>query len=172
MGAVLARETGAALDRVGRVQVEPDLTISGYPEVFVIGDLASFVHQGGAPLPGVAPVAMQQGQYVSRAIEHRLDGRSQRPFRYRNKGHLAVIGRHRAVAHFGRAKISGYLAWLTWVFVHIWYLIEFDNKIIVMTQWAADYFTRKRGARLITGRDPHPLLKDNRGKEQRGQRKP
>lgn len=147
---VLAEETGAELDRAGRVVVAPDLSVPGHPEIFVIGDLARFDHQGGTPLPGTAPVAMQQGRYVANLIRSRLDGRRPRAFRYRNRGSLAVIGRNHAVADFGRVRLFGYPAWLAWVFVHIWYLIEFDNKLLVMIQWAFDYFSRKRGARLIT----------------------
>jgi NADH dehydrogenase len=158
MGEVLAKETGAELDRAGRIVVEPDLTVPGHKEIFVIGDLATFVHQGDSPLPGVAPVAIQQGRYVADGIKRRIDGRRTKPFRYRDKGNLAVIGRHAAVAHFAQRRFNGYTAWLAWVFVHIWYLIEFDNKFIVMIQWAFDYFTRKRGARLITGDDPRPVL--------------
>jgi NADH dehydrogenase len=158
IGRVLSRETGVALDHVGRVIVERDLTIKNHPEIFVVGDLANFTHQREKPLPGVAPVAMQQGRYVADLIRRRQKGEPSGGFWYRDKGSLAVIGRHAAVADFGRFRISGFKAWLSWVFVHIWYLIEFDNKIIVMVQWAADYFTRKRGARLITGSDPYPLV--------------
>jgi NADH dehydrogenase len=158
VGRILSRETGVELDRAGRVIVERNLTIKDHPEIFVIGDLASFRHQGEQPLPGVAPVAMQQGRYVSNLIRRRQKGETNGGFCYRDKGSLAVIGRHAAVADFGRFRISGFTAWLSWVFVHIWYLIEFDNKIIVMIRWAADYFTRKRGARLITGPDPYPLV--------------
>jgi NADH dehydrogenase len=154
MGRILARETGASLDRARRVAVEPDLTIKGHPEIFVIGDLASV----SPPLPGTAPVAIQQGRHAADCIRRRRSGRQTTAFRFRNRGQLAVIGRHAAVADFGRFHVSGFPAWLAWVFVHIWHLIEFDNKVIVMVQWAADYFTRKRGARLITGRDPHPIV--------------
>lgn len=163
IGRILARETGVRLDRAGRVCVEPNLTIDGHPEIFVIGDLASVAHP--VPLPGTAPVAIQQGRYVADSIRRRRSARKEAVFRFRNRGQLAVIGRHAAVADFGRFTISGFPAWLTWVFVHIWHLIEFDNKIIVMVQWAADYFTRKRGARLITGRDPHPLVGTESEKE-------
>ncbi len=165
MGAVLAKETGAPLDRAGRVWVEPDLSVPGYPEILVLGDLAVFEHQGEKPLPGTAPVAMQQGRYAARLIERRLQGRPLRPFRYKNRGQLAVIGRNAAVADFNWLRVAGYPAWLTWLFVHIWYLIEFDNKVLVMVQWAFDYLTRKRGARLITGESPHPLVKDPPGKK-------
>jgi len=151
MGEVLAKRTGAQLDRAGRVIVEPDLSVPGYPNIFVIGDLAHFSHQNGKPLPGVAPVAMQEGQYVAALIQQRLKGNNLIPFRYFDRGNLAVIGRNAAVVDLGFIKFSGLLAWLAWVFVHIYYLIEFDNKLVVLIQWGWNYWTRKRGARLITG---------------------
>jgi NADH dehydrogenase len=158
MADVLGRRTGAKLDRGGKVFVEPDLTIPGHPNILVIGDLANFSHQDGKALPGTAPVAMQQGQYAAKAIRQRLQGRNSPPFRYRNKGNLAVIGRNAAVADFEFFRFYGFFAWLIWIFVHIRYLIEFDNKVIVLFQWAWNYFTRNRGARLITGPDPFPLM--------------
>ena len=152
LGKVLADRTGAPLDRAGRVLVAPDLSIPGHAEIFVIGDLATFTHQDGKPLPGVAPVAMQQGAYLARLIRHRTTGRSApAPFRYFNKGNLATIGRNKAVAEFGKLHISGFVAWFTWVFVHLMYLVEFDNRLLVFTEWVYNYFTRNRGARLITG---------------------
>jgi NADH:quinone reductase (non-electrogenic) len=151
LGKVLAERAGATLDRAGRVIVEPDLSIPGHPEIHVIGDLASFSHQGGKPLPGVAPVAMQQGRYVARLIRARAEGRSVTPpFHYFNKGNLATVGRNKAVAEFGRLHIAGFLAWLTWVFVHLMYLVEFENRLLVLTEWVYNYVTRNRGARLIT----------------------
>ncbi len=153
MGEVLALRTGAELDRVGRVIVEPDMSVPGHPNIFVVGDLGNFSHQNGKPLPGVAPVAMQQGQYVAAQIQQQLQGNSLIPFRYFDRGNLAVIGRNSAVVDLGFVKFSGFLAWLTWVFVHIYFLIEFDNKLVVMMQWAWNYWTRKRGARLITGEE-------------------
>ncbi|MCT7952512.1 NAD(P)/FAD-dependent oxidoreductase [Ancylothrix sp. C2] len=151
MGQAIAKATGSELDRVGRVVVEPDLSVKGFANIFVIGDLANFAHQGdGKPIPGVAPVAMQEGQYVAQLIKKKLAGKSVEPFRYVDYGSLAVIGRHAAVVDLGFVKFSGFLAWLAWVFVHIYYLIEFDNKLVVMIQWGWNYFTRKRGARLIT----------------------
>jgi NADH dehydrogenase len=155
MGATLSQATGVECDRAGRVMVQPDLSVSGYPDIFVIGDLANFPHQyeDGKPLPGVAPVAMQEGQYVARLIQKRLQGKTLPPFHYTDYGSLAVIGRHAGVVDFGFLKLSGFLAWLVWIFVHIFFLIEFDNKILVMVQWAWNYFTRKRGARLITNQD-------------------
>ncbi len=153
MAEVLAKRTGAQLDRAGRVIVEPDLSLPGHSNIFVIGDLANFSHQNEKPLPGVAPVAMQEGQYVAALIQQRLQGNSLIPFRYFDRGSLAVIGRNAAVVDLGFIKFSGLLAWLSWVFVHIYYLIEFDNKLVVLIQWGWNYFTRKRGARLITGEE-------------------
>ena len=152
MGAVLAESTGAAVDRAGRVIVQPDLSVPGYPNIFVIGDLANFPHQyeDGKPLPGVAPVAIQQGNYVARLLKKRLQGQTLPPFHYNDYGSLAVIGRNTAVADLGFVKFAGFPAWLAWVFIHILFLIEFDNKLLVMIQWGWDYFTRQGGARLIT----------------------
>ncbi|HEY9667659.1 MAG TPA: NAD(P)/FAD-dependent oxidoreductase [Coleofasciculaceae cyanobacterium] len=160
MGEVLANRTGVQLDRAGRVMVNPDLTVGDYPNIFVIGDLANFPHQyeGNKPLPGVAPVAMQEGQYVARLIKKRLKGETLPPFHYNDYGSLAVIGRHAAVVDLGFVKFSGFLAWLAWIFVHIFFLIEFDNKLIVMIQWGWNYFTRKRGARLITNQEGLPTI--------------
>lgn len=149
-GAHLAQKLAAKTAAGGRIIVNPDLSIPGYPNVFVIGDLAYCLTDSGKPLPGVAPVAMQQGRYVARLLKKRAKKQHVVPFRYRNKGNLAVIGRNAAVADFGRLRFSGFPAWLIWVFVHIAYLIEFDNKILVLFQWAWNYFTRNRGARLIT----------------------
>jgi NADH dehydrogenase len=151
LGGVLAGRAGAVLDRAGRVMVEPDLTISGHPEILVIGDLANFSHQTGQPLPGVAPVAMQEGRYAANLIRKRLAGESTAPFHYRNKGNLATIGRAHAVADFGRIHIAGAAAWLVWLFVHLLYLVEFENRLLVLIEWAYNYFTHNRGARLITG---------------------
>jgi NADH:ubiquinone reductase (H+-translocating) len=151
MGEILATHTGVELDRVGRVMVEPDLSIKGYPQIFVLGDLANFTKPDGKPLAGVAPVATQEGKYVADLIVKRLAGQTLPDFEYFDAGSLSVIGRHSAVADFGSVKLSGFFAWLIWVFVHIYYLIEFDNKLVVFIQWTWSYFTRKRGARLITG---------------------
>ncbi len=137
---------GADRDRGGRMRVTDRLTLPQHDEVFVIGDLAHVVGPDGKPLPGVAPVAMQEGAYVARSILGRQEG----AFRYRDKGQLAVIGRNAAVCDLGKTRFSGIFAWLLWLFVHIAYLIEYDNKILVLVQWATAYFTRKRGARLIT----------------------
>ena len=155
LGKVLAERAGAQLDRAGRVMVEPDMSVPGHPEIFVIGDLSTFTHQGGKPLPGVAPVAMQQGRYVARLIASRAAGRAtSAPFHYFNKGNLATVGRNKAVAEFGKLHIAGFPAWFTWVFVHLMYLVEFDNRLLVFVEWVYNYFTRNRGARLITGGKP------------------
>ena len=151
MGQVLAERTGATLDRAGRVFVEPDLSLPHHADIFVIGDLSHFAHQEGKPLPGVAPVAMQEGEYVAKLVYEKLRGKTLPPFTYSDVGSLAVIGQNSAVVDLGFVKFSGPLAWLVWVFAHIYYLIEFDNKLIVLLQWGWNYFTRKRGARLITG---------------------
>jgi NADH dehydrogenase len=150
LGKVLADRAGAPLDRAGRVIVSPDLTVPGHPEIHVIGDLACFTHQTGKPLPGVAPVAMQQGRYVANALRSKLAGKTSPPFHYFNKGNLATIGRNKAVAEFGKLHVAGFAAWFLWVFVHLMYLVEFENRMLVFVQWVYDYFTRNRGARLIT----------------------
>ncbi len=147
----LGRALGAPVDRAGRVLVEPDLSVPGHREVFVIGDLASMKDAAGNPLPGVAPVAMQQGRCVARQIAADLRGKSRENFHYLDKGSLATIGRAAAVAQFGKLHISGYLAWLSWLFIHILFLIGFRNRVLVMFQWAWSYLTYERSARLITG---------------------
>ncbi len=134
----------------GRVPVEPDLTLPGHPEVLVLGDLAAAADAAGKPLPGVAPVAMQQGRYAGRLLSRRLRGQSTPPFRYRDKGQLAVIGRAAAVAEIGRARFSGYPAWVLWLLIHILYLAGFTNRLLVLIEWGYSYLTRRRGARLIT----------------------
>jgi NADH:quinone reductase (non-electrogenic) len=150
--APVARSLGVPLDRAGRVPVEPDLTVPGHPEVFVIGDLASFVHQTGKPLPGVAQVAIQEGRYAAKEIIRRASGQpSAGAFQYRDLGNLAVLGRGAAIADLGRVRLSGLPAWLIWCFVHIFNLIGFRNRFIVMFEWAWAYFRNERGARLITG---------------------
>ncbi|HEY9141181.1 MAG TPA: NAD(P)/FAD-dependent oxidoreductase [Bryobacteraceae bacterium] len=149
LGRKLAERAGAPLDRAGRVLVEPDLSIPGHPEIHVIGDLAS-VTQDGRLLPGLAPVAMQQGRYVADLLVRKLRGQATRPFRYFDKGTLATIGRNRAVAQFGRLHVSGFPAWFLWVFVHLMYLVEFENRLLVFVEWVYNYITRNRGARLIT----------------------
>lgn len=147
----LGRELGAPVDRAGRVQVTPDLSIPGHPEVFVIGDLAALKDEKGNLLPGVAPVAMQEGRAVAKTIKRDLRKEARKEFRYIDKGSLATIGRAAAVAQFRGLHISGYLAWLGWLFVHIFFLIGFRNRLLVLIQWAWSYLTYERGARLITG---------------------
>jgi len=139
------------LDRAGRVFVEPDLSIPGHREVFVIGDLATMNDEHGQPLPGVAPVAMQQGKFVARQIAADLEESPRERFRYLDKGSLATIGRASAIAQFGKIHLSGFIAWLSWLFIHILFLIGFRNRVLVMIQWASSYLTFQRGARLITG---------------------
>ncbi|NER97150.1 MAG: NAD(P)/FAD-dependent oxidoreductase [Symploca sp. SIO1B1] len=165
MGAILGETTGVELDRAGRVMVQPDLSVAGYPNIFVIGDLANFPHQNdnGKPLPGVAPVAMQQGNYVARLLKKQLQGKTLPPFHYKDYGSLAVIGRNTAVADLGFVKFAGFPAWLAWVFIHILFLIEFDNKLLVMIQWGWDYLTCQGGARLITNqsaKSPQSVAKE------------
>jgi NADH dehydrogenase len=156
LGRALAKAAGSEADRGGRVVVGPDCAVPGHPEIFVIGDLAHFKAADGKPLPGVAPVAMQQGRYVARLIAARLRGQSLTPFVYRNYGSMATIGRNAAVADFGWLRFDGYLAWLAWLFIHLMYLVEFENRLLVMVQWGWNYFTRNRAARLITGPSPLP----------------
>lgn len=151
----LLRSLGAPLDAQGRVMVGEDCTIPAHPEVFVLGDAACFDHQEGGPLPGLSPVAIQMGRYAAKTIRRDLRGQARRPFRYRDKGQLAVIGRGRAVADIGRLHFSGFVAWLAWIFVHIFFLIGFRNRIIVLMEWAWSYLTFQRGARLITGEGDH-----------------
>jgi NADH dehydrogenase len=146
LGAILAKQAGLTLDRAGRVPVGPDLTLAAHPEVYIIGDLAAFI-QDGKQAPGVAPTAIQQGQYAA----HRISGKTSEPFRYRDKGSLATIGRNSAVAVIGPLQFSGILAWLAWLFIHLLYIVEFENRMLIVVQWAYDYFTHNRGARLITG---------------------
>lgn len=153
LGKVLAEKTNVACDRGGRVMVEPDFSVPNFPNIFVIGDLAHYAHQGERPLPGVAPVAMQSGQYVARLISDRVRNRPTPAFSYTDSGSLAIIGHSQAVVDLNWIKLTGFPAWFVWAFVHVMFLIEFDNKLIVMTQWLWNYFTRNQGARLITGRD-------------------
>lgn len=146
----VGKTTGAPVDRVGRVMVNEDLTIPGHPEVQVIGDLANFSHDGGRPLPGVSPVAMQQGRHAARNIRAMMEGEKPKRFRYWDKGSMATIGRNRAVADVGWFHFSGLLAWLAWLFVHIIFLVGFRNRLAVLIQWAWAYVTFNKGARLIT----------------------
>ncbi len=152
LGRIIAQRTGAELDRQGRVKVAPDLTVPGHPEILVIGDLA-YLEQDGHPVPGVAPTAMQEGRYAAYSIKQRLRGAAVSPFHYLDKGSLAVIGRAAAVAFFfgGKIKIHGLFAWLVWLFVHLMYIVEFENRVLVFIRWGFQYLTFNRGARLITG---------------------
>ncbi|MGH7785835.1 MAG: NAD(P)/FAD-dependent oxidoreductase [Candidatus Binatia bacterium] len=156
LAARLAQATGASLDRAGRITVGTDLTLPGHPEIFVIGDMAH-CEPDGVLVPGVAPAAMQQGRYAARAVVRRAAGQPVPPFHYVDKGSLATIGRSKAVAKLGPLHFSGLFAWLTWLFVHLLYLVEFENRVLVLINWAINYFTFNRGARLITGTNPLPL---------------
>jgi NADH dehydrogenase len=149
-GPPLGRTLGVPLDRAGRVVVEPDLSVPGHPNVYVIGDLAAMAAPDGTPLPGVAAVAVQQGRHAAVNVRRSLEGRPTEPFRYRNPGSLATIGRAAAVADFGRLRLTGWVAWVTWLFVHIMKLVGFRNRVLVFVQWAWAYFTFQRSARLIS----------------------
>ena len=151
-GRELATATGAEVDRVGRVKVGADCSVAGHPEIFVIGDLAHFAGADGKPLPGLAPVAMQQGRFVAKLLRRRLAGRDEKTeFSYLDKGSMAVIGRRMAVAQMKSLRFRGGIAWLAWLFIHLMYLAEFQNRVLVLFQWAWNYVTRNRSARLITG---------------------
>jgi NADH dehydrogenase len=151
MASPLLKSLHAPLDRIGRAIVEPDCSIPGHPEVFVLGDAAAFNHQEGGTLPGLSPVAIQMGEYAARTIRGDLAGRPRRPFHYWDKGQLAVIGRGQAVADIWKLHFGGFFAWLAWIFVHIFFLIGFRNRVMVLLEWAWSYLTFGRGARLITG---------------------
>ena len=146
----LVRSLGVALDRVGRAIVEPDLSIPGHPEVFVVGDAAVFLHQDGRPQPGVAQVAIQQATHAARTVVNRDRGSASGRFVFRDKGRMAIVGRRSALADFGWIAFSGTIAWLAWLFVHILMLIGFRNRLVVLLQWAGAYFTYQRSVRLIT----------------------
>jgi len=146
----LAATLCVPLDRSGRVIVEPDLTIPGRPDVFVIGDLAAVKQYDGSLVPGVAPAAIQEGQHTAMNLERAIAGQPLRAFKYRDKGSLATIGRSAAVADLGRFRFGGFLAWMAWLLIHIFFLIGFRNRFLVISQWAWAYLTRQRGARLIT----------------------
>jgi len=160
LGRRIAKSASIETDRSGRVPVEPDLTVPGNPEVFVIGDMTSLKDSTGNDLPGVAPVAIQQGHYTAKVIVNRLRGGSTAPFRYRDYGTMATIGRHRAVAARGSLRLSGYLAWFVWLSIHLIKLIAFRERIFVLMEWAWNYFTWNRGARLITGENRLPADAD------------
>ncbi|MCA9596825.1 MAG: NAD(P)/FAD-dependent oxidoreductase, partial [Myxococcales bacterium] len=167
-GRGVAETLGVELDKNGRVVVEPDCSIPGHPRCFVIGDLASFTPPGkDKPLPGLAPVALQQGRHVAKNVPRVLRGERTLEFSYVDKGVMATIGRSRAVAETlgGRVRVTGFIAWLTWLFVHIWFLIDFRNRVSVLLNWFWAYVTYRRGSRLITGRRPWELLRDQRPRE-------
>jgi NADH:ubiquinone reductase (H+-translocating) len=157
LGLALGKRLGAKTDRAGRVIVDPDMTIPGHPEIFVIGDLSSFTHQTGKPLPGVAQPAIQQGRYVAKVIERRLRGEKMKPFHYFDKGNLATLGRGAAVADLNFITLAGLPAWLVWIFIHLMYIVEFQNRLLVFMQWMWLYLTFDRAARLITGKNLLPL---------------
>ncbi|MDQ8726334.1 NAD(P)/FAD-dependent oxidoreductase [Bradyrhizobium sp. LHD-71] len=164
-----ARWLDVPTDRVGRVKVEPDLSVPGHPDIFVLGDTALVLGADGQPLPGVAPVAKQQGAYLAKLLVARTKGRTLPPFRYRDYGSLATIGRSHAVVDFGKVHLSGFVAWLLWSFAHIYFLIGFRRRAIVALHWAWSYITFQRGMRLITG-STGSRLKDDAGKEGEGAR--
>lgn len=147
----LATASGAEHDRAGRIVVQADMSLPNHPNVFVLGDMATYTHQEGHPLPGVAPVAIQQGKFVANLIQARLTGRQVKPFHYRDPGMMATIGRASAVAKIGRFRISGMTAWLLWLFVHLMSIVQFENRLLVFSQWMWNYLTFDRSARLITG---------------------
>jgi len=151
-GSPLGASLGVPVDRVGRVIVEEDLSVPGHPDIYVVGDLAGFTHQGGRQLPGVAQVAKQQGTHASRNLVRRIGQRSTTAFRYRDPGNMATVGRAHAVADFGWARVSGFTGWLLWIFVHIMFLVGFRSRLSVLLQWAASYMTYQRSVRLITRR--------------------
>ncbi len=167
----LGKKLGAPVDRAGRVLVNPDLSLPGHPEIFVIGDLAALKDASGQLVPGVAPAAIQQGKATARNIVRDLQRQPRRDFRYWNKGSLATIGRAAAIAQFGKIHISGFVAWLSWLFVHIFFLIGFRNRVIVLIQWAWSYFTYERGARLITGDQTLPSWADLQREEDSSDKK-
>jgi hypothetical protein len=156
---MLGEQIDGEVDRFGRLTVEPDLTLPGHPEVFAIGDMVRVRTADGSvvTLPGLAPVAMQQGRYVAGLIRRRLSAPSRPPFHYRDKGNLATIGRSKAVAEIGPARIAGFPAWALWLGVHVFYLIGFQNRLLVLLRWTISFFTHGRGARLI-GEDLHEGL--------------
>jgi NADH dehydrogenase len=155
LATTLGELAGAETDRVGRVTVEPDLSLPGHPEVLAIGDMVRIRRDDDEPLvlPGLAPVAMQQGRYAGKVVRSRLAGRQTAPFHYRDKGNLATIGRASAVADLNFVRLSGFAAWVGWLVVHLWYLIGFQNRLLVLIRWSFSFFTHGRGARLITGEE-------------------
>src|SRR5262249_11527826 len=149
----VGRLSSMEVDKQGRVIVGPDLSVASHPEVFIAGDQALYTHQTGKPLPGTAPVAIQQGRYIARTILAELKGKPHQPFRFVDKGQMATIGRSKAILEIGPLRMSGLPAWIVWLVVHIYYLTGFENRILVVLQWAWSYFTFARGARLIVGKE-------------------
>ncbi|RYZ73729.1 MAG: NAD(P)/FAD-dependent oxidoreductase, partial [Proteobacteria bacterium] len=147
------KNLGVPLDPGGRVIVEELMNIPGYPEIFVIGDQAHFKGVDGKPLPGLAPVATQQGRHLAKNIKAMVAGKTPKPFRYIDKGFMATIGRNKAIAEVGKLKLKGFIAWMAWLLVHVYFLIGFKNRVAVLLQWIWSYFTHNKGARLITNRD-------------------
>lgn len=172
LGRMLAEKAGATVDRMGRVMVNPDLTVPGHPEIFVIGDMAYLPDKDGKSLPGLAPVATQQGRYVAGCIGNRLRGEGHKaPFTYFDKGTMAVIGRHAAVANIGRFRFGGITAWLMWLFIHLLLLINFESRLVVLIRWAFSYFTHSRGSRVLIATGTLRLPVTGAGsKEQQGRR--
>ncbi len=165
-GQVLAERTGVALDKQGKVKVQSDMSLPGHPEIFVIGDLARYEPKPDQPLPGLAPVALQQGRYVARLLKRRLRGKETRPFKYKDRGSMAVIGRNRAVGDLRWAHVRGFPAWLLWIGIHIWSLMSFEQRLRVMLEWSWKYITRKSGSRLATGEPTSTIeLRQERGME-------
>ena len=170
LGQMLAEKTGAEVDHQGRIIVKTDLTIAGHPEIFVIGDLAHYEAKDGRPLPGLAPVATQQGRYVAKIIRDRLAGKTiVRPFKYFDKGTLAVIGRNAAVADIGRLHFGGYFAWFLWLFIHLILLINFENRMVVLIRWAFQYFSSSHGARQLAIKGSLRLPITLKGKSQKAE---
>ncbi|WP_144995488.1 NAD(P)/FAD-dependent oxidoreductase [Polystyrenella longa] len=152
LGEMLSIQTAVPLTRGGKVEVQQDLTIPGHPEIFVVGDMAQVLNRDGKPLPGLAPVAMQQGNYVANVIRNRVNEKPvPAPFTYKDRGSMATIGRASAIAQIGRWKLSGFFAWILWLFVHIMQIVQFENRLLVLVQWSWHYLTFNRSARLITG---------------------
>jgi len=158
-GRALAERTRTETERNGRIKVTPQLTVPNYSDIFVVGDLAAAVDEKGKPLPGVAQVAMQGGVYAAKSIRARIAGKPELPpFHYFNKGDMAVIGRAAAIANIFGFQVSGLLAWLVWLFIHLMYIVEFQSRVVVFIQWGFEYLTFSRGARLITGVDAEDAL--------------
>ena len=154
-GSKLGERTHSETDRAGRIKVNPDLSVPNYPDIFIAGDLATLIGKNGKPLPGVAQVAIQGGGYAAKAIRARLEGKTLPPFHYFDKGDMAVIGRNAAIANIFGIQVSGLLAWLIWLFIHLMYIVQFQNRLLVFMQWGIEYLTFSRGARLITGSVRH-----------------